>query len=996
VLSQQKCKLNEKDQCQVFHLNGKNINLYGLLGRLAVVVLLCVFWMLLRTAPAEAAISSRFPDADSVSVVGGNFDAYAGVAQSGNYSDGSPLLQSIGRDTPTLLFKIFYQLNGPGASANATFNVSLLQACNVSEGVFTRGNPDMMVGVYRANPANGEQAAMVEQKANNVPASCNGNNMDFVIQRSDVTLVPSRYGSEWGVVIIRADKLPGVGANSFQVESTDGLGRVTFTEQLPADVSSAATPDPSTSFAIWDNPNWMFTREYSLEFTPDCAYSASYSDVYLRWYDADMDQIDPNVEFTIEIWTNGSPVPDFSQTINRNTTPDIGNTGPTSYRQLRVDVAGPNQYYRWTWRNVSGLNGLQFWMPFSEMNRYISCPAPPASISCEAQIMTANITPGSLYSVQFRINNNTASSVTLANQWQLGANEPVSSGSGTTNYMAPDAANWVRAPINWGAVGASIPAGGQGQWNTQFSARFPQLIGGEHTGPGGPYAGNLPPGNYSFQWRVIENDAVWLGTVCNATLTVINAPLVVGCNYNVSPVNPSAGQPVVITGVITNTDPGNTGVVSNADYDMIISASNGVRPPVSVDFDSDPGTPGNQDVPVGSQGIATVTGTAMGSVGTFVVSVRITQPSGPDITCGNTYNVAAKPYVKFYGADVNAGGSFNTTTAGSTNPCAILGGYNGTSIKTFAVNDRVIGSYHGSSVEFAAFSMAAIEGDASPAQNDSERGFFSASMRNGGWEGLYLTFANTPGAYAAPTSRWSATTWGGDFSTAPRCIEDYYETTRLTTVSNRNAQVINLDSNAPGNGILDTGQYQTTHPGRQVVLRAGAGFLMNNRVTLYVDGDLFIRTNITYNTDFTTGIPYLAIVAKGNIYIGAGVTNVDALLIAQPTDSGGAISGGRVYTCAKESGPNFEPYTSAELAAGACDQQLTIHGSITAQQIRFMRTRGSLNGAAAGERASASSAAEIIDMTPEFYAGVPLFAPRNGSNAGAQTYHAIQSLPPVF
>lgn len=944
----------------------------------------------LFSGSANALVTSQFPDAD--------------IAVSGGPSNNvkvSPAIEtpvganpSNSRNSPINDLKVFYKISGAGQTPLASFNVLIEDACEPPD--FNAINTDISIAVHRVNPDGTTNPAAISTIQSTTPGICDSNN-DATISflRTDLQTVPNMYGPDYGVIVVRAQKINAPGVSSIRIIALDGNGLVTYSEQDPNDAAVSTQP-PYNAFAIFDPIDRNSNRQYVFDFKPSCDYITTHTSAYLKWFDADAAFLESNsISFTIDRRDGGGvnwgpiTIDPFSAPIN------IGDDG--EYRSLELPMGDSDDYYHWEWNDVTGLNGIMFWMPFSEINTTINNCVPPAgSLACSVTVPPA-INAGANFTADFVFTNNTASIIDAADQYRLGSNFPFAV-SQTNNYMAPDVANWVRSDVDWGP-GPILP-GQSRPWSVTFTARQPSLIGGEHTGAG-PYSGvALGAGSHPFGWRIVQAGNTWVDSPCigSTTVNIIPAPVSVTCSVISNPVNPSVGQAVRITGNIQNAGPA---PVTNGDFEMTLSASNGVLASTNVDFDGNPGNPGNDPVAAnGGTGSGFADGTATG-MGTFNATVILTPlAGGPPITCTESFQISAKPYVKFFGADVNAGGSFNDGGTYSAVPaqCAVPGAYNGTGIKTFARNDLTPQAYHGSSVEFAAFSIALIEGDSASTPNDAERGFYSASLRGQGSEGLYLTFSNTAGPYGGVNDRWSATYWGGEYNAAPRCIEDYYSTTRLPSVANRPAATLRLDQNGGGGGISDTGQYQAGNAsggGQQnIVLQNNPAAPFTNRVTLYVDGNLYIDDDIVYGSDFSTGIPYLTIITKGNIYIDNSVTNVDALLIAQPTDASGTV-GGRVYTCATRAGTNFTLFASNQIT-NQCNQRLVINGAIIAQQIRFLRTNGTLNSATALETASSGRAAEIVNSTPEFIIGTPLFKPRSGTNTGSQTYHAIQALPPVF
>ena len=82
--------------------------------------------------------------------------------------------------------------------------------------------------------------------------------------------------------------------------------------------------------------------------------------------------------------------------------------------------------------------------------------------------------------------------------------------------------------------------------------------------------------------------------------------------------------------------------------------------------------------------------------------------------------------------------------------------------------------------------------------------------------------------------------------------------------------------------------------------------------------------------------PKMVIYASGNINIGCGVDEIDALLIA----------GGTVYTCSGYTATDSGTWNSA-----ARNRKLIIRGTIVANRIDFSRTWGNTVGAGTGEPA---------------------------------------------
>jgi hypothetical protein len=217
-----------------------------------------------------------------------------------------------------------------------------------------------------------------------------------------------------------------------------------------------------------------------------------------------------------------------------------------------------------------------------------------------------------------------------------------------------------------------------------------------------------------------------------------------------------------------------------------------------------------------------------------------TENNGGNETC---VAIADKPYLKVYGNDVIAGGAFGSGVCGTA----------GHTIKTYARNvttgDPADFGYHGSSVEYAAFAMAAIDGDT------TSKGFFSAALRTTDPQpATGLTFANSA----------ASGLWGGNFGALTRCIPDYYNDTQKNP-----ALLTVFDVSA-----LADGQYKFSSGGTPVDLTASGPIA--GRKTVYIKGDVYLNWAGGSSRGFTytpTGwasvdtIPSCSLIVKGQNYI---------------------------------------------------------------------------------------------------------------------------------
>jgi hypothetical protein len=331
--------------------------------------------------------------------------------------------------------------------------------------------------------------------------------------------------------------------------------------------------------------------------------------------------------------------------------------------------------------------------------------------------------------------------------------------------------------------------------------------------------------------------------------------------------------------------------------------------------------------------------------------------------CTGYLKVSNLPYFSVYGADVSAGGDFNNC---STTGGLIGGWYDNQTAKA------------GASTLFAAMASGNIYGFASGQGVTSGPPGNGLSMANPGITG------NAPGA-----------DFGGQYVTA-HCLYNPIVPTSNTTLSNATESV---------GGSIVNGAYNIT--GTNVTLNGGTVAVKNN-TALYVQGNVYISSNVIYGTDAggtwsiangSSDIPsFMLVVTGGNIYINPGVTELDGVYVAKASNG----KGGTIYTCGQN---NFSPEAANNLYAN-CNHQLTVYGSFVADQVNLMRTYGTLENATANENpesgttkncsngtTNAVCAAEVFNYSSELYlSNLATTPPDNGST----TYNAITSLPPVL
>lgn len=330
------------------------------------------------------------------------------------------------------------------------------------------------------------------------------------------------------------------------------------------------------------------------------------------------------------------------------------------------------------------------------------------------------------------------------------------------------------------------------------------------------------------------------------------------------------------------------------------------------------------------------------------------------INNGSSIIVSNHPYLRVYHGDVLAGCDtggahwYPTDPSGSNAGRILTWSQSNGSLRGGGSNASPKNGY-GSGTDLAAQALGKIEG-------------FSSAQQTGMTVDDLLTFANSTGD-----------NFGGNFGTG-LCPDDAFA--GAASAEPVGSDVATLP--VPNGSFVYTGN-KTIYggsPGSPLPLTLQPG----QHQTIYVDGDLTIRSDIYVNGEpwsSIADIPSLRIVVKGNIYIDSSVGSIFANLVAQPKD---ASAGGNIYTCTN----GGSLYADQASLYGKCNNDLTITGSLTARRIAFLRLAGSTNTANPADSIPSSTAAEKIVNSPATWLSDP------AATSTAATYDAISSLPPVF
>jgi hypothetical protein len=312
---------------------------------------------------------------------------------------------------------------------------------------------------------------------------------------------------------------------------------------------------------------------------------------------------------------------------------------------------------------------------------------------------------------------------------------------------------------------------------------------------------------------------------------------------------------------------------------------------------------------------------------------------------GASIDISSKPYVRFYGNDVIAGGGYGDCTVNATNA--------GASGVFVPASTTIASNYRGSASELAVFAAGSISGVFPGANNDRLIGS--------------LSFGNS-----RETIDETALKFGGNFG-QPICADEFPDAAEWTEIIG----AVNI-----GN----SGEYKAS--GQITVPQTSPRDSV--RTKLLVEGDIVITGNITYeNASWGSidAIPLVQLYATGNIYIDGSVTQLDGLYSA----------GGTIYTCTNGATAFSLSTTIRGGPAGdmltKCGSKLTVNGALVAPNVKLHRTVGNIMSSSAGEPAGSPTIAEVFQFSPELY----LALLSEGMKATSTSkFDSILSLPPAL
>jgi hypothetical protein len=347
-------------------------------------------------------------------------------------------------------------------------------------------------------------------------------------------------------------------------------------------------------------------------------------------------------------------------------------------------------------------------------------------------------------------------------------------------------------------------------------------------------------------------------------------------------------------------------------------------------------------------------------------------PLGATTTLLSAYT---RPYTRFYGNDVFAGGNYgDTCTIGSS---ASARGYG-----FYAAGGNNHRNYRGSAAELAVFAVGQIDG-VLPGSQVVTRGSLSA-----------LGFSNTSaGSGALP--------FGGNFG-SQMCADDYWGErpasagAPATTIdSGTGLQVVTLNT-------IANGSYSVSG---SVHIRTTGAIPAGKRVTLYVDGNVWVGDSsynnpggdkqLAYDTSRPWAdmdqIPLIRIISRGNIYVDNNITQMDGMYVAVPNGA----NTGEIHTCARAEATDDlrNPTLDEPVFAAECRRPLLVNGAFIAKRVHLLRINGNIgNAPAAPDAYNSGQQAETFRFSPELY----LALISQGGPTTSVEFDAIQTLPPAL
>jgi hypothetical protein len=394
-----------------------------------------------------------------------------------------------------------------------------------------------------------------------------------------------------------------------------------------------------------------------------------------------------------------------------------------------------------------------------------------------------------------------------------------------------------------------------------------------------------------------------------------------------------------------------------------------------------------------------------------------------------------EPFFVVNGGDTGTGSGFEDT--GWPGHCDSLwytvpvGGYN---------NNNAGGKgYYGAGVQDAGFTPDTLEDLATDLNSDAPLtdpyaySYTYPAGTNQGTTPAFLGFANTnqnigldPTILPPPTYPYqypvSPTQGrdGGDFGLLP-CMTEFY--TDAVTSTNPAPQTL-TDANFPlamNGNVLNLNALETDYDGGtysytgNLMITAPNPLTMpanKEPITIAVNGDAYIDSNITYSYNSLGTIPKLNIYTDtvaanryygasgpatnhGDIFVDNSVSTLHGFFVAQGSvaDNVGIQATGNFITCGT-SNPGDTTFSQTTLYATCSVKPLDVDGAVYADYFLLERSYGDVNNVNMST-SNTANAAEVFQYSPELW--VPAVACTSTVAACINTnYASINSAPPVL
>ncbi len=459
---------------------------------------------------------------------------------------------------------------------------------------------------------------------------------------------------------------------------------------------------------------------------------------------------------------------------------------------------------------------------------------------------------------------------------------------------------------------------------------------------GGNSDGSINLNNNCPQFSFSPNPTVTGGTDENPTNITFSDDT--GYSYDAQPRAPGCVQPVTIAYTVTENYKGAITTSGSTSSPHCVGEETDIYPPTP--FTPPPGT-----LQAGDYFCLTITISPGGGYVDANNNFVAAYPGDNSVTRTGCLDVHNDPTFKALGAGVVAGDCNN----------------NGGELASWN-NDSGTNPY-GSGSQLSALALLNITGFAS-AQNTANTSPTDLSFANNGTGVNVAADAYSPGQ-------------GGNFGDAP-CLPTF------TPPASGDTTIVTQATAGADYTIPNP-------PTSDLVVGDNKSIFVSGGTNVYIARD--IRLQPGWNA---SNVPSFVLqVTGGNIYIAAGVQELDGLYIAEPDAAG---NGGQIYDCA--SGPS-QPVAASSMygpAPGGCSTRLLVYGSFAAKQINLMRTYGSLRNESTGSCSNAGGsaplpsglttcAAEVFQFSPEMYLSNPAVVPSGG---GGTKFDSITSLPPVL